>query len=89
MHLKDFENAEVTCLVDNNIDLLLPNTEVASRPHLGQNWFEQPLIAEHGFSVSLKLEINGTERRLLFDSGLNPLVARSQFECIRLGLVFL
>ena len=86
MHLKDLENAEVTCLVDNNVDLLLPNTEVASRPHLGQNWFERPLIAEHGFSVSIKSEINGTERRLLFDSGLDPLVAAHNSNVLGLDL---
>ncbi len=76
MHLKDVENAKVTCLVDNNVDILLPNTRIASRPPISQRWFEQPLIAEHGFSVALKLEINdGTEHILLFDSGLDPLAA--------------
>src|SRR6266568_4891277 len=75
MPLKDLEKAEVTCLVDNNVDILLPNTELAYRPSLGENWFERPLIAEHGFSVALKLEINGTEHILLFDSGLSPLGA--------------
>ncbi|MFY9798551.1 MAG: hypothetical protein WAK17_14700 [Candidatus Nitrosopolaris sp.] len=63
MPLRDLENAEVTCLVDNNVDVLLPNTQLAHRPSLAQKWFEQPLLAEHGFSVILKLEINGTEHR--------------------------
>jgi 7,8-dihydropterin-6-yl-methyl-4-(beta-D-ribofuranosyl)aminobenzene 5'-phosphate synthase len=74
MPLRDVENAEVTCLVDNNVDVLLPNTQVAYRPSLGENWFERPLIAEHGFSVVLKLELNGMEHKLLFDSGLSPMV---------------
>jgi len=67
MPLRDLEQAEVTCLVDNNVDILLPNTQLAYRPSLGENWFERSLIAEHGFSVVLKLEINGTEHNLLFD----------------------
>ncbi len=75
MHLKNLENATVTCLVDNNVDILLPSTGIASRPPIGKKWFERPLIAEHGFSVALKVEINGTEHTLLFDSGLDPLVA--------------
>ena len=74
MPLKDIESAEVTCLVDNSVDILLPNTKVAFRPSLNENWFVHPLIAEHGFCAAIKLQVNGTEHRLLFDSGLDPLV---------------
>ncbi|MFL6359527.1 MAG: MBL fold metallo-hydrolase [Nitrososphaeraceae archaeon] len=62
-------------MVDNSVDVLLPNTKVACRPSLDENWFVHPLIAEHGFCAAVKLEINGTEHRLLFDSGLDPLAA--------------
>lgn len=48
MPLKDLEKAEVTCLVDNSADILLPNTRLAYHPSLGENWFERSLIAEHG-----------------------------------------
>jgi hypothetical protein len=41
MPLKDLEKAEVTCLVDNSADILLPNTQLAYRPSLGENWFER------------------------------------------------
>jgi 7,8-dihydropterin-6-yl-methyl-4-(beta-D-ribofuranosyl)aminobenzene 5'-phosphate synthase len=75
MPLRDIESAEVTCLVDNSVDILLPNTKVAYRPSLDENWFLNPLMAEHGFCAAIKLEINGTEHRLLFDSGLDPLAA--------------
>lgn len=75
MPLKDVESAEVTCLVDNSVDILLPNTKVAFRPSLNENWFVHPLIAEHGFCAAIKLEVNGTKHRLLFDSGLDPLAA--------------
>jgi 7,8-dihydropterin-6-yl-methyl-4-(beta-D-ribofuranosyl)aminobenzene 5'-phosphate synthase len=75
MILKEVEKVEVTCLVDNNVDLLLPNTEVARRPVLARNWYEQPLIAEHGFCAALTLHLDGVKRRLLFDSGLDPFAA--------------
>ena len=55
MALKEIEKAEVTCLVDNNIYVTLPNTQVAYSPSLGENWFERTLIVEHGFSVCIKL----------------------------------
>src|ERR671933_210018 len=86
MALKEIEKAEVTCLVDNNIDVTLPNTQVAYRPSLGENWFERTLIAEHGFSVSIKLELNGNEHRLLFDSGLNPLSVAHNADVLDLDL---
>ena len=86
MPLKDLEKAEVTCLVDNSTDILLPNTQLAYRPSLGENWFERSLIAEHGFSVVLKLEINGTEHKLLFDSGLSPLAAAHNADVLDLDL---
>src|SRR5215469_471322 len=86
MPLRDLEKAEITCLVDNNVDILLPNTQLAHRPSLGENWFERSLIAEHGFSVVLKLEINGTEHKLLFDSGLSPLAAAHNADVLDLDL---
>ncbi len=75
MTLKGIDRAEVTCLVDNNVDVLLPNSKIAYRPALDENWFIHPLRAEHGFCAAIKLEVNGRERRVLFDSGLDPLTA--------------
>lgn len=86
MPLKDIERAEVTCLVDNSVDVLLPNTKVAYRPSLDQNWFVHPLMAEHGFCAAIKLEVNGTEHRLLFDSGLDPLAASHNSEVLGFDL---
>jgi 7,8-dihydropterin-6-yl-methyl-4-(beta-D-ribofuranosyl)aminobenzene 5'-phosphate synthase len=88
MPLKDLEKAEVTCLVDNSVDILLQNTEVAYRHSLDENWFKHPLVAEHGFSVHIKLEVNGTEHMLLFDSGLNPLAANHNAEVLGLDLSY-
>ena len=75
MILKEVKKVEVTCLVDNNVDVLLPNTDVAHRPVLTRNWYKQPLLAEHGFCAALTLHIDGVKRRLLLDSGLDPLAA--------------
>jgi 7,8-dihydropterin-6-yl-methyl-4-(beta-D-ribofuranosyl)aminobenzene 5'-phosphate synthase len=75
-------------LVWSIMDVLLPNTQLAHRPSLAQKWFEQPLLAEHGFSVLLKLEINGMEHKLLFDSGLSPLVAAYNADVLNLDLSY-
>src|SRR5918995_502777 len=75
MILKEVEKVEVACLVDNNVDVLLPHTEVARRAVLAKNWYEQRLIAEHGFWAALTLHIDGVKHRLLLDSGLDALAA--------------
>jgi 7,8-dihydropterin-6-yl-methyl-4-(beta-D-ribofuranosyl)aminobenzene 5'-phosphate synthase len=85
--LKEVEKVEVTCLVDNNVDVVLPNTEVARRPVLTRNWYEEPLIAEHGFCAALTLHIEeGVKHRLLLDSGLDALAASHNADVLSFDL---
>jgi 7,8-dihydropterin-6-yl-methyl-4-(beta-D-ribofuranosyl)aminobenzene 5'-phosphate synthase len=86
MPLREVEKVEVTCLVDNNVDVLLPNTEVAHRPVLSQNWYERPLIAEHGFSAAVTIEFSGKKHRILLDSGLDPMVASHNVDALGFDL---
>ena len=87
MILKEVERVEVTCLVDNNIDVVLPNTEVARRPVLARNWYEEPLIAEHGFCAALTLHIEeGVKHRVLLDSGLDALAASHNADVLSFDL---
>ena len=87
MILKEVEKVEVTCLVDNNVDVVLPNTEVARRPVLTRNWYEEPLIAEHGFCAALTLHIEeGVKHRLLLDSGLDALAASHNADVLSFDL---
>jgi 7,8-dihydropterin-6-yl-methyl-4-(beta-D-ribofuranosyl)aminobenzene 5'-phosphate synthase len=88
MILKELDKVEITCLVDNNVDLLLPNTEVARRPAVSRNWYEQPLVAEHGFCALLTLEIDGKKRRMLLDSGLDPFAASHNVDVLGLDLSY-
>lgn len=85
--LKEVEKAEVTCLVDNTVDVLLATTDVAKRPKMmGNDWFERPLIAEHGFSALVTLELDGRKRSLLFDSGLDPFAVVHNVEALDFDL---
>ena len=68
---REVDKVEITCLVDNTVDILLPTTDVARRPKT-DHWFERPLVAEHGFSSVVTVEVDGRRRSLLFDSGLDP-----------------
>jgi len=86
MTLKEVEKAEITCLVDNVVDVLLPSTEVARRPTIVKNWYDRPLIAEHGFCAALTLHKDGMKRRLLLDSGLDPMAASHNVDVLGLDM---
>jgi len=86
MTLKEIEKAEITCLVDNVVDVLLPSTEIAHRPQIAKNWYDRPLIAEHGFCAALTLHKDGAEYRVLLDSGLDPMAASHNMDVLGLDL---
>jgi len=86
MPLIEVDKVEVACLVDNTVDVLLPSTDVAVRPVLAENWYERPLVAEHGFSAAITLELDGTKRRVLLDSGLDPMAASHNADVLAFNL---
>ena len=63
--------ADVTVLVDNSLDILLPSDEVAQRAPMYYDWSErEQLIAEHGYSLLLTVQREGRSDSLLYDAGL-------------------
>lgn len=72
--LKTVDRLEITILLDNSIDALLPNTDeiqrMAWRP--SAPWGKgQALIAEHGFAVLVRVHSADYTATLLFDTGLS------------------
>jgi 7,8-dihydropterin-6-yl-methyl-4-(beta-D-ribofuranosyl)aminobenzene 5'-phosphate synthase len=69
--LKPLDSIDLTILVDNSIDTLIPSTKVAIRPPLPWDYFDRDhLIAEHGYSLYLTVTRNGQSQSLLYDAGL-------------------
>jgi len=69
--LEPVEAADVTIVVDNSIDILLPNERVAQRASLHHDWSDrEQLIAEHGYSLLLTIQHNGVRESILYDAGL-------------------
>src|SRR5437660_6429992 len=63
--------ADVTILVDNFLDILLPSDEVAHRAPLHYDWSDrEQLIAEHGYSLLLTVQREGRSESVLYDAGL-------------------
>jgi 7,8-dihydropterin-6-yl-methyl-4-(beta-D-ribofuranosyl)aminobenzene 5'-phosphate synthase len=69
--LKPVDVIDVTILVDNSIDTLLPSTDTVHRPPLAWDYFDQEhLIAEHGYSLLLTIHKDDRTESLLYDAGL-------------------
>lgn len=65
--LEPVDAANVTVLVDNFVDALLPSGEVAQRPQVTYDMWERgrgQLIAEHGLSLLLTVDRDGRSASL-------------------------
>ena len=65
------DSVDVTIVMDNSIDYLLASDNDVRRHSFSAGWSKRPqLIAEHGYSVFLKVRKDGRERCFLYDAGL-------------------
>lgn len=72
--LKAVDQAEITILMDNSVDVFLPGTAEVRRPQLSttEPWGERTaFVAEHGFSVMVNVQSNEGSARLLYDAGMS------------------
>jgi len=69
--IKPAERVEITTLIDNYVDLLLPPSEIVTRPPLakGGNILADTLLAEHGLSLLINIYSGGRKNTILFDTG--------------------
>jgi len=69
--LRPVDTAEVTILIDNTIDILLPSDAVAKRPPRTWDTLERfRLVAEHGYALAVAVERDGHRSTMLYDAGL-------------------
>ena len=67
------DGVEITTIMDNSIDFLMPSTPVAHRFPLPQYGFiRAPLRAEHGVSLLITIIDWGKRETILFDTGVTP-----------------
>ena len=69
--LQPVDAVDVTILIDNTFDSLLPSTEEVRRPAKTWDWSEgEQLIAEHGYSLLLSAHQDTRTETLLYDAGV-------------------
>lgn len=72
MPLKEVDKVEILTVLDNTVDMLLPDAEKVKRPpRHADAMTRESLIAEHGFSALVKVTNGNTSELLLFDAGLS------------------
>lgn len=87
--LRPVDAVEVTVLVDNAVDILLPSTEVVRRPAVDYGMLEperEQLRAEHGLSLLLTVESGGERASVLYDAGLGRQTAVHNLDVLQVGL---
>ena len=73
LNLKAVDAVEVTIILDTFVDILMAGSNGVQRWKIPYDWSEQEnLLAEHGFSVLIILELDGSRQAVLLDGGLTP-----------------
>ena len=68
MPVKAVDKVEILTLLDNSIDILLPDTDKAKRvPRKPDSLSKEPLQAEHGFSALVTVTADNSSETILFE----------------------
>ena len=82
------EHARITVVIDNHVDMLLPDREDVKRFGMLQHMIPPngvPIHSENGISYWIELQGNGSSRHLLFDTGLSGSVLLHNFRALGLS----
>ncbi len=68
--LPEIDEATLTVLMDNSIDLLMADRAIATHYRMGTDPYDHPLpMAEHGFSAVIEVRQGSRHGRVMFDTG--------------------
>lgn len=85
--LEPVDAVDVTILIDNFVDILLPSTEVAVRAPLFYDWSQrEELIAEHGYSLLLTVQRGNRSETILYDAGLGRTTAVHNMDVLGINI---
>jgi len=86
--LKEVDSVEITTLIDNYVDSLLPDTDIVTRPSLakGEEISTNTLLAEHGLSLLVTIRRGDNKHTLLFDTGYTKIGVPHNIEQLEIDL---
>jgi 7,8-dihydropterin-6-yl-methyl-4-(beta-D-ribofuranosyl)aminobenzene 5'-phosphate synthase len=89
--MRAVDGVSLTVLVENYVDMLLPDTDRVKRCGLCHHFDPKrgPVMAENGLSFLAEIHVNDYTYRLLFDSGFTSTVIRHNMRNLRIdpGLI--
>jgi len=86
--LKTVDRIEITTLIDNYVDVLLPSTDTIIRPPLAKDdkINADTFLAEHGLSLLVTVFQNGQKHTVLFDTGYTKVGVLHNMEQLGLNI---
>lgn len=85
--LKSVDGVEILTVIDNYIDVFLPESDEVKRPPL---WIDgqlsQPLLAEHGLCLLITVYNGGEKHTILVDSGFSALGCIHNIDTMKIKL---
>jgi len=86
--LKAVDRVEILTLIDNYVDLLLPPSEIITRPPLAKdgNILDDTLLAEHGLSLLITVYQGEMNHTILFDTGYTKIGVLHNIEQLGLNI---
>jgi 7,8-dihydropterin-6-yl-methyl-4-(beta-D-ribofuranosyl)aminobenzene 5'-phosphate synthase len=86
--LKAVDSVEITTLIDNYVDLLLPSTDIMKRPPLSKEGKVQSdtFLAEHGLSLLVTVSHGEEKHTILLDTGYTKVGVLHNMELLGINL---
>jgi len=84
LRLKPVDAVEVTIVMDLYLDALMAGAEGVRRFPLAYDWTDRDcLLAEHGFSALVTVEVEGARSSVLYDAGLSAKAVRQNLDVMQ------
>lgn len=88
--LKPVDAVEVTIIMDTFVDILMAGGDGVQRFKLAYDWSDREnLMAEHGFSALLSVEVDGSRGAVLIDGGLSAKGLRHNLDIMQIDITAL
>jgi 7,8-dihydropterin-6-yl-methyl-4-(beta-D-ribofuranosyl)aminobenzene 5'-phosphate synthase len=72
IRLPEVDEVQITTITDNSLDMLMASTDVAKRFPLRKDLFDHAFpVAEHGYSVLIRVRSGDRRGTVLFDTGVS------------------
>lgn len=85
--LKSVDGVEILTVIDNYIDVFLPDSEGVKRIHLcDHEQLDQPLLAEHGLCLLITVHDGGERHTLLLDAGFSAVGCIHNIDAMKIKL---